>query len=187
MIWRNNNPSKIKETNQRWYINNTEKAKKRAVEWKTTGDNIIKARKSVLKWASNHPEKIREGYKKQNDKRLSTPKGKLNSGMGRNISKALRENKRNRHWESLVDYTVSQLKEHLEKRFKDGMTWENYGTVWEIDHKIPKAVFNYERPEDIDFRLCWSLKNLQPLEKSENRMKQAKIDKPFQPSLCING
>jgi len=65
------------------------------------------------------------------------------------------------------------------------MTWENYGTYWHIDHKIPIAVFNYEKPEDIDFRLCWSLKNLQPLEKIENIKKKDKLEKPFQPSLKI--
>jgi hypothetical protein len=52
-------------------------------------------------------------------------------------------------------------------------------------NKIPIAVFNYEKPEDIDFRLCWSLKNLQPLEKIENIKKKDKLEKPFQPSLKI--
>ncbi len=65
------------------------------------------------------------------------------------------------------------------------MSWENYGTVWEIDHKIPIAAFNFERPEDIDFKKCWELKNLRPLEIYKNRSKQARIDKPFQPSLTI--
>jgi hypothetical protein len=78
-----------------------------------------------------------------------------------------------------------QIKVHLEKRFKQGMTWENYGTVWSIDHKTPVSVFNFGRPEDIDFHICWSLKNLQPLGCAENSQKRAKIDKPFQPSLTI--
>ena len=65
------------------------------------------------------------------------------------------------------------------------MTWDNYGKVWHIDHKIPLAVFNYTRPEDIDFKLCWSLKNIAPLGAIENMKKGAKIEKPFQPSLCV--
>jgi len=93
--------------------------------------------------------------------------------------------KAGRQWETLVNFTVDQLKQHLEKLFTPEMTWENYGTYWHIDHKIPIAVFNYEKPEDIDFRLCWSLKNLQPLEKIENIKKKDKLEKPFQPSLKI--
>ena len=73
----------------------------------------------------------------------------------------------------------------LEKLFTVGMTWKNYGTVWEIDHKIPVAIFNFEKPEHIDFRLCWNLKNLQPLEKEKNRAKSAKIEEPFQPSFAF--
>ena len=46
--------------------------------------------------------------------------------------------------------------------------------------------FTYETPEDIDFKRCWALKNLQPLEAKENLRKQAKLDKPFQPSLLVN-
>ena len=40
-----------------------------------------------------------------------------------------------------------------------------------------------ERPEDEDFKRCWALSNLQPLWMSENRSKNDKLEKPFQPSL----
>jgi hypothetical protein len=59
------------------------------------------------------------------------------------------------------------------------------GKFWEIDHVIPKNVFNYEKPEDIDFKRCWAINNLQPLEKHVNRSKKDKITDPFQPSLLI--
>ena len=84
-----------------------------------------------------------------------------------------------------MEKTCKRCNQKLEKKFKPGMTWENHGTVWHIDHKIPIAVFNFEKPDDIDFRLCWSLKNLQPLEASENMSKNDTIDAPFQPSLAM--
>ena len=93
--------------------------------------------------------------------------------------------KNGRHWEDLVGYTVSELKNHLEKKFKKGMTWENYGQ-WHIDHKIPMSVFNYQRPEDIDFKKCWALENLQPLWRIENIKKSNKLTRPFQPSLALS-
>lgn len=96
-----------------------------------------------------------------------------------------RGSKNRRRWEKLVGYTADDLKIHLEKRFTPGMSWANYGALWEIDHIIPKAVFNFTTPEDIDFKRCWELKNLQPLEARKNRSKGAHIDKPFQPALTI--
>jgi 5-methylcytosine-specific restriction endonuclease McrA len=65
------------------------------------------------------------------------------------------------------------------------MNWENYGSYWHIDHKIPISVFNFEKPEDYDFKRCWNLKNLQPLEKFKNMSKGNRLDKHFQPSLAI--
>jgi hypothetical protein len=65
------------------------------------------------------------------------------------------------------------------------MSWENHGTVWHIDHIIPKSVFNYTDAEHIDFKRCWALKNLQPLWAGENMSKGDSLVKPFQPSLAI--
>jgi len=93
--------------------------------------------------------------------------------------------KAGRRWESLVGYTVDQLRVHLEKKFAPDMTWDNHGTHWHIDHKIPIAAFNFKTPDDIDFKKCWSLKNLQPLESKANLIKGPRLDKPFQPSLII--
>ena len=38
---------------------------------------------------------------------------------------------------------IHELVEHIEKQFKPNMSWENYGTLWHIDHKIP---LKYENP-----------------------------------------
>lgn len=141
--------------------------------------------KTAKSWCMVNPDRVRELVNRGNIKSRSTSKGKLNHNIGNNIGHSLRGSKAGRRWEDLVGFTVEQLKKHLEKRFEPRMTWENYGTYWEIDHKIPIAVFNFEKPEDIDFRLCWSLKNLQPLEAKKNRSKQDKIGKPFQPSLLV--
>ncbi|MFA5346544.1 MAG: hypothetical protein WC294_00235 [Methanoregula sp.] len=101
------------------------------------------------------------------------------------IRKALKNGaKKRQHWEDLVGYTLEQLKAHIEKQFKVGMSWDNMGE-WEIDHKIPKVAFNYEKPEDIDFKRCWALSNLQPLWSTDNRSKRAKLLKPHQPSLTL--
>ncbi|MFH2074904.1 MAG: hypothetical protein ABIJ57_06085 [Pseudomonadota bacterium] len=152
--------------------------------WKE--NNPEKAKGLIKKWKSENREKVRGYIRKWHEKRYATPSGKMAVTMSVRVNESLRKGtKAHQSWMNLVGYTVDQLKQHLEKLFKPGMTWENYGTAWHIDHKIPVAAFNFKRPDDIDFRLCWSLKNLQPLEASKNHSKGAKIDKPFQPSLTL--
>ena len=92
--------------------------------------------------------------------------------------------KNGNHWFDIVDFTLEDLKKHLEKLFQTGMTWNNYGD-WHIDHKIPIAVFNFTKPEHRDFKRCWALKNLQPMWAEENLSKGASLEKHFQPGLRI--
>lgn len=139
------------------------------------------------RWVAENPEKAREIRKRQYQKIMATERGKLRNSISSNMRSSIKNgSKAGRTWESLVGYTIDQLKRHIEKQFTPGMSWKNYGIVWEIDHKIPIAVFNYEKPEDIDFRLCWSLRNLQPLEKTANRIKSDRVKSPFQPSLRLS-
>jgi len=137
-------------------------------------------------YAAANPDKMRAAWRKYRRKIMATPKGKLNNSIAARVNHSLAEGaKAGSGWEELVGFTVDQLRSHLEKRFKPGMTWENYGTYWSIDHKIPISAFNFEKPDDIDFRLCWTLKNLQPLEVGANSRKKDKLEKPFQPALAL--
>ena len=168
-LYRKANPQRVRENDRRW--------RKEHQERDATSNR---------RWREANIEKVRMLYRRYGRELRSTPRGKLSRNVSFLIGDSLCNNKNNRHWEDLVGYTVDILKKHLEKRFKPEMTWENYGAYWHIDHKIPIAAFNFEKPEDLDFRRCWSLKNLQPLESKQNMSKGAKIDKPFQPSLSIS-
>jgi hypothetical protein len=137
-------------------------------------------------WRKMNPEKQRLLQMRDHRKKRSTPRGRLNSVVSNAIWKSLVGNKAGHHWEDLVGYKVDQLKKHLEKQFKPGMTWGNYGSVWHIDHKIPIAAFNFHSPADIDFKRCWTLKNLRPMWADENMAKGANVDRPFQPALAIS-
>jgi hypothetical protein len=72
----------------------------------------------------------------------------------------------------LLGYTIEELKRHLESQFQEGMTWENYGLKgWHIDHKTPDSWFYYESTNDEQFKIAWSLSNLQPLWAKDNLKK----------------
>ncbi len=97
-----------------------------------------------------------------------------------------RGSKKKRHWESLVGYTCSELKRHLERTMPKNCTWQDFmeGKL-HIDHIIPKSIFNFTKPEHIDFKRCWALDNLQLLPAKENHVKWRKLQKPFQPALQL--
>jgi len=117
-------------------------------------------------------------------KRKDDPKFRLNQRMSGSIRHCLNGTKNLRHWENLVGYTVEQLKRSLERKFTDGMSWDNYGVYWHIDHYLPLSAFNFEKPEDKDFKLAWALKNLRPLKADENQKKWNKPPVPVQRSIA---
>ena len=73
-----------------------------------------------------------------------------------------------------ADYFV--VKEFIERQFLRGMTWDNYGTEWHIDHVIPldAADKDYEKVK----RLCY-YQNLSPMWGNDNLKKGSKI-----PNIC---
>jgi hypothetical protein len=72
-----------------------------------------------------------------------------------------------------------ELKVHLQSKFKHGMSWNNYGSVWEVDHIVPCDSFDLT--DDYQVRLCNHYTNLQPMLKYLNRSKSNKfIGSPVQ-------
>jgi hypothetical protein len=61
----------------------------------------------------------------------------------------------------LLGCTIIELKAHLESKFLPTMTWDNYGSLWHIDHIIPCSKFDLTNEEEQ--RRCFHYTNLQPL------------------------
>ena len=171
------------------------------IEYSTKNKEKIRLRKR--KYSSKKSQAYSKQYRKSHKeyyreyskiylrkKRKIDVKYSIDQRMSRSINKALKHNgfnKNNVGWNKFVDYTVGELKDHLKSKFKKGMTWERFlnGEI-HIDHKIPKIAFHYNSPNDIDFKRCWALENLQPMWAKDNIKKRATLQKPFQPSLNIS-
>ena len=109
----------------------------------------------------------------------------LTKNFSQSIRNALKGKVKNTTWMKFIPYSIHELRAHLEQQFRSDMNWENYGRIWQIDHIIPIAVFNFKKATDIDFQKCWALSNLQPLSREENFRKNSKLEKPFQPSFAF--
>jgi hypothetical protein len=68
--------------------------------------------------------------------------------------------------------TWDELKNHLEKKFTNGMSWANMGE-WHIDHIIPCSSFDLTNIEQQ--MQCFHYSNLQPLWAKDNLSKSDKI------------
>jgi hypothetical protein len=69
-----------------------------------------------------------------------------------------------------IGCTLEELKAHIESKFTEGMTWENYGQ-WELDHISPLSLAVNELEL---YNLC-HFSNLQPLWKCDNIKKSNRI------------
>lgn len=43
-----------------------------------------------------------------------------------------------------IGCTIAEFRRWLEFQFVEGMTWDNYGTLWTVDHVIPLSRFNMQ-------------------------------------------
>lgn len=69
---------------------------------------------------------------------------------------------------------IELFKKWIEYQFKSDMNWDNFGTLWQLDHILPINQFNFEN--DIDKKVCFNWTNLQPLYSDENRKKSDKLE-----------
>jgi hypothetical protein len=77
-----------------------------------------------------------------------------------------------RVYTDLLGCTLDEFREHIEKQFIEGMTWQNEG-MWEYDHIRPLASFDLSDPEQV--RESSHYTNFQPLWASDNRRKSSKL------------
>ena len=148
--------------------------KKRQARWyKQNREKVIN---QSLKWQRENKEKRKIQNREYVKKRRRTiPRVRLNHNISKAIHDLLRSRQKSSHWEDLVGYTIQDLIVHLEKQFDEKMNWGNYGSYWVIDHILPITLFKFDSSNDPQFKQCWDLKNLRPLEKIANIKKGKRV------------
>jgi len=192
------NRDKRSEYRKEWYRKNSEHIKKMENDrYHSKKDQLNKLRREIYKEDIEYRKKIRAAHKnyyegnKNKFRELSKSWAEKNKDKRNEISK--------RHYNKfktlmicrrlikrtikylgtqkelttieLLGYRPIDLKENIEKKFKTGMTWDNYGE-WHIDHIKP--ISSYEKSESP--KVINSLDNLQPLWASDNLKKGSKFE-----------
>jgi hypothetical protein len=120
-------------------------------------------------WRLNNPEEYRKYNREYQSKRYKKDINfRLTCILRARVKSVLRGKNKSEHTLKLLGCSLNKLKQHLEKQFKPGMTWKNYG-LWHIDHIKPCAKFDLSKPSEQ--RKCFNYKNLQPLWAIDNLRK----------------
>lgn len=68
--------------------------------------------------------------------------------------------------------SIDQFENYIAAKFEPGMTWENHGTVWHLDHVKPLK--DFDLTERDQFLAACHFSNIQPLELLAHREKTAR-------------
>lgn len=152
-------PEAQREYKARWYQHNKDKHNAASRAWYR--DNASQHNANSARYYAEHKKEIsqyKRGWQTVNqhkhraacaryaERMKDDANYQLGMRMGARMRMALTRGKAGRHWESLVGYTLSDLKEHLERMFQPKMSWENFGE-WHIDHRLPVCSFDQSDPE----------------------------------------
>ena len=165
----------IRKKRKEFYEKNKEKVRSLQKEYRENNkEKIAKGKKNYIE---NNKEKYREyrkklyAYKMENDKDF-----KLKKALRQRVYFAVKSinTKKSKKTMELLGCSIDELKKHLESKFKEGMSWENYGLRgWHIDHIIPCSSFDLTKEDEQ--RKCFNYTNLQPLWWIDNIKKSDKI------------
>jgi len=199
-IYQQKNKEILSEYQRKYRENNKEKTKKYQEEYRRRHKKYSKEyynqyyqdhKEQILEhnnqYRINNYEKFRKYYNKWVREKYKTDlKYNLNHKIKAAIAKSLKGNKAGRHWEDLVGYTLEDLIKRLKRTMPPYYCWKDFleGKL-EVDHIIPLSVWNFNNSEQINFKKCWALRNLQLLPAKENLIKSNHLEKPFQLSLAI--
>jgi len=138
-----------KETHRRYYTKNK--------------DKILEKEK---KYVERNKEKKRVYYRMYRKRvRETNICVRIKDSLRARLRKVLKGKNKSKRTEVLVGCSIEELKNYIEKRFEDGMSWCNYGK-WHIDHIVPCNSFDLIK--ESEQRKCFHFSNLQPLWAKDN-------------------
>ena len=135
-------------------------------------ENPEKVSNWVKRWRNENRDKFKETRRKRFKKDINF---RIKSRLRRRLvfELARQSTSKTTKTTELLGCSIPDFRIYIESRFEVGMTWENYGSVWHIDHIMPCAIFDLSKPEHQ--RRCFHFSNLQPLFASENLKKGSKV------------
>lgn len=166
-LYRKRNPEKVKKWKRDYRKRNPEAAYASVRQWLDKNPGYTKQKSREQR--ERDPDGIRQYMREYKKQRLEDDPGFAMSCTVRSILrrtlKATNQRKTN-NTVKILGYDGDQLRDHLERHMLPGMTWENYGDEWHIDHTI--SVAEYIRLGVTDPAVINALSNLMPMWAKDN-------------------
>jgi len=89
--------------------------------------------------------------------------------------------KKNTKSGKLLGCTMAEFKKYISSMFSENMSWDNYGSYWNLDHIVPCASFDLTSVEQQ--KICFHYTNYQPLTVQENSFKRAKVNYQYRKAI----
>lgn len=157
---------KSKKYSTNYYKLHREEQQERCKKW------YIKNRKQLLlKSKERFANRNKKNYNKKEQEKLNTkPIYRVRRVLATRVTNALKYSKttKSTNLKTLIGCTFEEARNHIQKQFKPGMSWDNHGK-WHIDHIKPLSKFNLLDPNEQ--LKAFNYKNLQPLWAKENLSK----------------
>lgn len=172
------NYQKRLEQTRNWTRKNPQWVYNRHKKWRE--QNRDKLNEMKREWLKKNPEKRKQYRKNYKPRKNEHKKERRHTDIIFHITNKMRTRlwkylkihniKKNNTTFEIVGCTPEQLKEHLEKQFTKGMSWENR-KEWHIDHIIPLSSAKTEE----ELLKLFHYTNLQPLWATDNIKKGNKL------------
>lgn len=158
------NQAFIKEKDKRYYLKNRERinAKNRSYHWKNRTKLLLAQKKYRQKNRAKLNKAQRRYYEKYPEAHLARlSRQRLYKILGGQKPQGTSVFK-------LFGCCLPTLRRHIENQFEKGMTWENRGKVWHVDHIVPMAHFENKVAAN-------HYSNLRPMFAKKNLQKGARV------------
>jgi hypothetical protein len=164
--------SYCKECKTLYRKNNIEQFRARKLKWyqkKKLQKSLIPKQKKIkdknYKPAHKLKRKEKERLQRQTDLNF-----RMLGNLRTRIYHAMKKDTKGKKTKELLGCSIQEFKIYLESKFREGMSWDNYGKYgWHIDHIIPCSSFDLKDIEQQ--KICFHYTNLQPLWAKDNLSK----------------
>lgn len=164
------------EYQRAYHLKNKEKRNQKAKQ------NYIKNKERYSERGKANYQKDKEPYRvrrRRNQKiRSQKPEYRIINNLRVGIYCAISGKKKYKKTLEYLGCSISEFKDRLSGMFADGMSWENYGKIWHLDHIVPVSSFDFN--DEHSQRICFHYSNMQPMFAVDNMKKSNKILSPTQ-------
>ncbi len=166
------NAARIGDTAKAYREANKEKVRETKAAYHRRNAATIK-RKAAENYAANRKARVKAMVAYEKNRRATDPFFALSKNIRGRIKNALSSQGYTKKSKSfnIIGCSCEELRYYLELFFEEGMSWDNYGTEWHVDHIVPLACAKDEE-ELLDLN---HFTNLQPLWAADNLAKGDKI------------